>query len=169
MSVRHALLSLWYGGTMRVASSRLGSLILARTLHHVDRPLLRWSGGRYSLLAAVSGLPAVTLTTTGAKSGQARSVPLVGFTIGEDVVLIASNYGRASHPAWYHNLRAHPEATLALRGRVGRYIAREVTPQEREVYWQRAVNLYPGYAAYAERTGGRRIAVFVLHPQLAGS
>jgi deazaflavin-dependent oxidoreductase (nitroreductase family) len=78
-------------------------------LHHLDRPVLRLSRGRYSLTRLLAGLPVVTVTTIGAKSGQPRSLPLVALPDGEHVILIASNYGQKHHPAWYYNLRAHPE------------------------------------------------------------
>jgi deazaflavin-dependent oxidoreductase (nitroreductase family) len=107
----------------------------------------------------------VTLSTIGAKSGQLRTVPLIGISDGDKVVLIASNWGRKRHPAWYHNLRANPEATLSIQGRTGTYIAHETTGGEREEYWRRAVDLYAGYAAYQRRAGGRRIPVMVLTPK----
>ena len=81
------------------------------------------------------------------------------------MVLIASNFGRAHHPGWYHNLRANPQATLATGGQSRTYVAREATGPEREVYWRKAVDLNPGYAAYEARTGGREIPVIVLMPK----
>ena len=63
--------------------------------------------------ALFTGLPLITLTTTGAKSGRPRSVPLVGVPYGERLILIASNWGQAKHPAWYHKvLKAHPEVKV---------------------------------------------------------
>ena len=89
----------------------------------------------------------------------------MGIEDGERVVLIASNFGRAHHPAWYHNLRANPVATLSVRGRENTYIAREAAGIEREDYWRQAVELYAGYAAYQKRTGGRKIPIMVLTPK----
>jgi deazaflavin-dependent oxidoreductase (nitroreductase family) len=89
----------------------------------------------------------------------------VGIEDGERVVLIASNFGRSRHPAWYHNLRANPEATLSVRGQKKTYIAREADGREREDYWHQAVELYAGYAAYEKRTGGRKIPIMVLAPK----
>jgi deazaflavin-dependent oxidoreductase (nitroreductase family) len=106
----------------------------------------------------------VTLTTTGAKSGQPRSVPLVGLPDGENIILIASNFGQTHYPAWYHNLRASPKATLTLKGRTGYYWAEEVSGEVREAYWRQAVALYPGYAAYERRVGARHIPVLRLTP-----
>jgi deazaflavin-dependent oxidoreductase (nitroreductase family) len=138
---------------------------LCHAAHRLDIFVVRLSKGRTSLTSIFAGLPVVTLTTIGAKSGQPRTVPLVGIPDGEKVVLIASNFGRIHHPAWYHNLRANPEATLTFHGKAGTYIAREATGHERETYWQEAVELYAGYATYKERTKRREIPVMLLIPK----
>jgi deazaflavin-dependent oxidoreductase (nitroreductase family) len=155
----------WHRLSQRLGTSRVGARAFARTLHLIDRPILRFSRDRFSLTSLLAGLPVVLLTTTGAKSGKPRTLPVLALTDGPNIVLIASNYGQTRHPAWYHNLRAHPEATLSLRGRSGQYIAREVTGAERDQYWRRAVAYYRGYAIYEDRTGGRRIPVLVLTPK----
>jgi deazaflavin-dependent oxidoreductase (nitroreductase family) len=149
----------------RAASTRAGSWFFCHAAHRLDLSVIRLSKGRNSLTSIFAGLPVVTLTTIGAKSGQPRTIPLVGIPEDEMVVLIASNFGRAHHPAWYHNLRANPEATLSFHGRTGTYIAREATGPEREAYWQKAVELYAGYATYKERTKGREIPVMMLTPK----
>jgi deazaflavin-dependent oxidoreductase (nitroreductase family) len=147
-------------------ASPLGAWAFARTLHPLDRLLLRLSRGRVSVPGVLTGLPVIMLTTIGAKSSTPRTVPVVGLADGDKVVVIASNYGQAQHPAWYYNLRAHPEATLALPGgRSGAYRAREATPTEREIYWRRAADIYLGFPAYQQRTHGRLIPVIVLTPQ----
>lgn len=146
-------------------ASRLGSWVFARTLHPLDRLLLRLSHGRVSVPGVFTGLPVVMLTTIGAKSGQPRTVPLVGLRDGEKVVVIASNFGQAHYPAWYYNLRAHPEATLELPGRSGTYLAREANPAEWQTYWRRASELYVGFHAYQKRATGRNIPIIVLTPK----
>jgi deazaflavin-dependent oxidoreductase (nitroreductase family) len=155
----------WQHLVHEIASTRPGAWLFSHAAHRVDRVFIQRSGGRRSLTSALSGLPVVTLTATGAKSGRPRSVPLVGIEDGERVVLIASNFGRAHHPAWYHNLRANPEATLSVRGHTRSYVAREANDAEREDYWRQAVELYVGYGAYKKRTGGRRIPIMVLTPK----
>src|SRR3954462_11963418 len=90
----------------RLPATRPGAWFFARTSHHLDRWTLQLSGGRYTLANLLTGIPVLTLTTTGARSGQPRSVPLLGFPDGERIVLVASNFGQAHYPAWYHNLRA---------------------------------------------------------------
>jgi deazaflavin-dependent oxidoreductase (nitroreductase family) len=146
-------------------ASQLGAWIFARTLHPLDRLLLRISRGRVSIPGVLTGLPVIMLTTVGAKSGKLRTVPVVGLSDGDKVVVIASNFGQAHHPAWYHNLRAHPEATLEVSGRSGRYLAREATPTEWQTYWHRAADLYIGFPEYQQRTHGRAIPIIVLTPQ----
>lgn len=148
----------------RVASTERGARLLARVAHHLDRWALRLSGERASLTSALAGLPIVWLTTTGAKTGQPRRSPLVGLVDGDRVVVIASNFGQTHYPAWYHNLRAHPQAQVTLNGQTRTYTAREATGAEREGYWQQALAVYPGYAAYAQRVGNRHIPVMVLTP-----
>ncbi len=148
-----------------IPKSRLGAWFFARTLHHLDRPIQRLSGGRQSLTHLMSGLPVVTVTTVGAKSGQPHALPLVAVPDGENVILIASNFGQDRHPAWYYNLRAHPQVQLTYEGKTVTYLARETDDAERERCWQRAVDLYSGYAAYKERAGHRKIGVFLLTPQ----
>ena len=144
--------------------------LLARTMHHVDAATLRLSAGRTTATAVLSGLPIIELTTTGAKSGRPRTVPLVGIPDGDRLILIASNWGQAAHPAWYYNVKAHPEVKVTGRDVPTErlYMAREVTGEERDRCWAKAVALYPGYRGYAARAG-RGIPVIVLEsPDDAG-
>jgi deazaflavin-dependent oxidoreductase (nitroreductase family) len=159
----------WQRSAQAVASSRYGSRLAARLLPHIDRTVLRLSGNRFTLSSAIVNTPVVMLTTTGARSGLLRTVPLLAFPDGDKVVVIASSFGNARHPAWYLNLRANPQALLAFHDQPARsYIAREASGTERDGYWQRAARAYPGYNAYRERTAGREIPVLVLEPALAG-
>ena len=146
----------------RFSGSRPGSWLLARVLDRADRAVYRASGGRTTLSAVLSGLPVMMLTTTGARSGRETTVPILGFEEGDAVLVIASNYGQAHHPAWLHNLRAHPRARLEVRG-VGRdVVAEEVESPERERHLAIATEVYPGYRRYEERAAPRRISVFRL-------
>jgi len=147
-----------------VASSALGARIFSVLLHPLDGLVHKLSGGKHSLTGLITGLPVYVLTSTGAQSGLARQVTLLGIADGENVVLIGSNWGQAHYPAWYHNLTAHPRATLTHRGETRTYIAHEAAGAERAAAWQRAVALYPGYDSYVARTGGRVIPVMVLKP-----
>lgn len=142
----------------------ISSGILSKYLHRIDTAVLNLSGGRKSLATLLSGLPVVVVTTTGAKSGQTRTVPLGGIPDGEKIILIASWFGNPNFPAWYYNLRANPEVTVSQDGESHKFIARLVEGKERQESWQIAVLYYPGYQAYAQRTAGREIPVFVLEP-----
>jgi F420H(2)-dependent quinone reductase len=154
----------WQRMNQWLPASRLGASLFSRTLHHVDWVLMGLSRGRLSVPGLVTGLPVVMLTTIGARTNLPRTIPVVGMRDAEKVILIASNWGRPRHPAWYHNLRTHPQAIVVIRGQPGTYVARQATGAERDRYWQRAVALYRGFAAYAGRTGGRDIPVMVLTP-----
>ncbi len=149
------------GVVRRIIATRPAAWALARTIHHLDRAVMRLSGGRTTAAALFSGLPVVTVTTTGAKSGQPRSVPLVAVPDGDRLILIASNWGQAKHPAWYYNVKAHPDVTVTAGGETRRYVAREVMGEERAACWVRAVAVYPGYEGYAKRAG-RGIPVVVV-------
>ncbi len=154
----------WQRVFQRIAAFRPVALTAARILPSIDRIVLRLSHNRYTLTSLLLGLPIIALTTTGAKSGQPRTVFLVALEDGQRLILIASNFGQAHHPAWYYNLRADPRATVRLRNQTVRYDAREASGREREQYWQAAVSLYAGYTAYKERASNRQIPVFVLEP-----
>jgi deazaflavin-dependent oxidoreductase (nitroreductase family) len=138
----------WRGAALWVGSTHAGAWCSARVMHHLDRRILRLTHGRHSLTGLLAGLPVVWLTTTGAKSGRDRMVPLVGIVDGPRIVLIASNFGQARNPAWYHNLRALPRAAITVRGRTARYECREADTSEYEAYWREAVAVFPGWAAY---------------------
>jgi deazaflavin-dependent oxidoreductase (nitroreductase family) len=154
----------WQRLIQRVVSAQPVTRFFSYFLHYVDRPMLRLSNGRFSPAGFFTGLPITLLTTTGAKSGQPRTIPIVAIPYQDEIVLIASNWGGFHHPAWYYNLRAHPQAVLLRDGRQATYLARFAGAGERERYWQAAVAIYPGYAAYQRRTAGRQIPIMVLTP-----
>jgi deazaflavin-dependent oxidoreductase (nitroreductase family) len=143
------------------AASKPGGWLYVNVFSRIDPLLLRLSRGRLSISL---GRPVLLLTTLGAKSGKRRSLPLLYARDGDNVVLVASKAGSTRHPAWYHNLRANPEAELLLPGRSGTYIAREAEGEERERLWAKANDLYGGYDVYQGRAGERRIPVMVLEP-----
>jgi deazaflavin-dependent oxidoreductase (nitroreductase family) len=136
----------------------------SRVLYRVDRPVMRLSGGRTSVTSLLTGLPVVELTTTGARTGLARTMPVVGVPDGDRLVLVASYYGSPKHPAWYHNLRAHPDCTIRFRGEETAMRAYEAEGEERDRLWALDLTVYPTRARYAEWTAGRRIPVIVLEP-----
>jgi len=109
------------------------------------------------------GMPIVVLTSVGAKSGKLRKNALMRVEHEGEYAVVASMGGAPEHPAWYHNLVAHPHVELQ-DGPVKRdYLAREVHGPEKVSWWERAVDAYPDYAAY-QATTHRQIPVFVLTP-----
>ena len=140
------------------------SWVYVRVLHHLDQLSYRLTRGRHTFSSWLAGLPVVMLTTTGAKTGQQRTLPVIAVPDGEDLVVIASNWGQRQHPGWYYNLSAHPEATVAVGGVSRRVRAHEATGKERDRLWQQDLEIYPGRSAYARRAANRRIPVVVLAP-----
>ena len=150
--------------THRFLMLRPVSAFMARVLHHADKFALSLSRGRWTF-AGLVGLPIIQLTTIGAKSGQLRTVPLVGLLDGEKIALIGTNFGKPNHPGWVHNLKANPECQVRYNRALQRYIARFTEGQERETYWQMALSYYVGYEKYKTRAREREIAVIVLEPK----
>jgi deazaflavin-dependent oxidoreductase (nitroreductase family) len=147
-----------------LAKSRFGGWVALNVANKVDPYLIRASRGR---LKMPSGSPTVLLTHTGAKSGRKRTTPLVYFTDGPNVVLIASQTGKPNHPAWFHNLRANPDVELWAGSGGGAYRASEAEGEERDRLWRLATQLYPGYDDYQRKAdlAGRRIPVVVCEPR----
>ena len=144
------------------AASGPGSWIFARVLHHIDRPLHRLTRGRHTLASLLSGLPVVMLTTTGARSGMPRTVPVLGLPTPDGLVVIASNYGQQRHPAWYHNLLTRPTGQVTVQGATRPFRATAAEGEQRERIWQEGLRIYPGWSQYERRASHRRIAIFVL-------
>ena len=149
----------------RFAASGPGSWLFARILHHIDRPIHRLTGGRYTFASLLSGLPVVMLTTTGAKSGQLRTVPVLGITADGALAIIGSNYGQVRHPGWSHNLRANPDAEVVVDGSHRAVRAVEADGERRARIWEAGLRMYPGFGQYERRAAHRRISVFVLEPR----
>ncbi|MCI0520074.1 MAG: nitroreductase family deazaflavin-dependent oxidoreductase, partial [Chloroflexi bacterium] len=139
-----------------------GARLFAYIAPPLDRLAFRLSGGKVFAVALLSGLPIALVTTRGARSGLPRQTSLVILRDGEKIILIASNFGGKNSPAWYYNLRAHPEATVSMGGEARPYRAREAQENEYNQYWQMAVRLYPGYAGYKQRAAPRSIPILVL-------
>ena len=121
-----------------------------RAMGRSHRAVYRLTGGR--LLGRVAGMPVLLLTTTGRRSGRARTTPLTYFEVGDDLVVVASNGGEDSPPAWWLNLCAQPEATITLGTDTQAVTARPATEEEHERLWPMITATHPGYAAYARRT-----------------
>jgi deazaflavin-dependent oxidoreductase (nitroreductase family) len=141
------------------ASSKPGSWLI-RTLTPLDRRLLVRSRGRYTVLGPI-GAPTLLLTTTGAKSGQPRTSPLLYCSDGEELLVIGSNFGQQHHPAWTGNLRKRPQATVTIGGVDVPVVARQLAGEERQRGIDTFIALTAVYGAYLKRTD-REIRVFAL-------
>ena len=111
----------------------------------------------------LAGGPVLLLSTTGRKSGEVRTVPLLYIRNGESFVIVGSNGGTATHPAWWLNLKANPAAKIEVGKRRVRVRAEAAGPKEKKRLWPRLVEMYDGYESYRRRTD-REIPVVLLHP-----
>jgi F420H(2)-dependent quinone reductase len=109
------------------------------------------------------GKPVIVLTSVGAKTGKLRKTALMRVEHAGDYAVVASKGGSVRNPTWYHNLKANPHVELQ-DGPIKRdYRSRQVEGDEKALWWDRALQVWPDYAAYQNRTL-RRIPVFVLEP-----
>ncbi|MFE9579700.1 nitroreductase family deazaflavin-dependent oxidoreductase [Nocardia sp. NPDC006044] len=112
----------------------------------------------------MQGKPVILLTTKGAKSGKLRKTPLMRVEHDGEYAVVASLGGAPKNPVWYYNIKAEPHVELR-DGEVNKdYTAREVTGEERQLWWDRAAAVWPDYNEYTKKTD-RVIPVFVLTPQ----
>jgi len=119
------------------------------------------SGGQRANTLHETGLPIVIFTTRGAKTGKVRKVPVMRVEHDGEYALVASMGGAPQNPVWYYNLLAHPDAVMLQDGPEPFDVAvRQVSGDERALWWERAVQAYHPYAEYQERTT-REIPVFV--------
>jgi deazaflavin-dependent oxidoreductase (nitroreductase family) len=119
------------------------------------------SGGQEANTLRDTGLPIVIVTTQGNKSGKIRKTPLMRVEHDGEYALVASKGGAPTHPVWYYNLKANPDAVTVQDGPEPVAMkVRQVTGDERAQWWDRAVAAYPSYAAYQANTD-RQIPVFV--------
>ncbi|HET7846854.1 MAG TPA: nitroreductase family deazaflavin-dependent oxidoreductase [Acidimicrobiia bacterium] len=153
---------------VRLASTKPASALMRKVLPSVDRVVLRATTGRTTLSSLLSGLPVVWVTTTGARSGQPRTVPLLAFPAGNDLALLGTSFGQAKTPGWVHNIESDPNVTISYRGASVRGRARPAREAEEPGIWERAGAVYPGYSSYGERAAHRRIRVFVLESSPIG-
>ena len=107
------------------------------------------------------GMPVIVLTSVGAKSGKLRKTALMRVEHDGEYAVVASLGGAPKHPVWYFNLLAEPHVELQDGPQKNDYTAREVTGDEKALWWERAVAAYPDYADYQVRTE-REIPLFVL-------
>ncbi|HEX5699737.1 MAG TPA: nitroreductase family deazaflavin-dependent oxidoreductase [Rubrobacter sp.] len=126
----------------------------------------RATGGK--LFGRMGKSPILLLSTVGRKSGKKRTSPLLYAMDGEDFIIIASKGGAATHPAWYLNLKANPEATVEIGDLEVRVEAEVSDPEDKARLWQKMVEMYPAYDDYQRKTE-REIPLLVLRPVEGGA
>jgi deazaflavin-dependent oxidoreductase (nitroreductase family) len=109
----------------------------------------------------IQGLPVIVLTSVGARTGQLRKTALMRVEYGGEYAVVGSLGGAAKNPVWVYNLRQEPHVELQDGPEKHDYLARELSGEERAVWWERCVEAFPNYAAY-ERKTERLIPVFLL-------
>jgi F420H(2)-dependent quinone reductase len=142
-------------------SQRMGATGL-RWTGKLNVPLYRVSGGRIG--GRINKAPVLLLITTGRKTGQRRTAPVVYLADGENMVVIGSNAGHTRTPAWSLNLQANPEAEAEVKRKKLPVRARVATGEERADLWRKHNEQYAGFDEYEARTD-RDIALFVLEPR----
>jgi deazaflavin-dependent oxidoreductase (nitroreductase family) len=131
---------------------------ISRELVHVDLTLQRLTRGHVAL-ARFAGLTAVLLTTTGRKTGQQRTTPVIAVPDRDSLLIVGSNWGGPTHPGWSSNLIANPLATAQVRGHTFQVTTTLLTDAKREQAWKTVTEVWPVWIDYAERTD-REIRVF---------
>ncbi len=142
----------------RVLATTTGSAVHRIFIAPLDKRLMHLTDGRVHL--AKGTIPLVLLRTSGARSGVAREVPLAYCTDGDDVILVASNYGQARHPSWYYNLLKNPKCQLFADGRHdsgGTFIARPTDGEDHDRLFALAERYASNFTSYAANTDGVRI------------
>ncbi|MBV7696650.1 nitroreductase family deazaflavin-dependent oxidoreductase [Streptomyces sp. TRM70350] len=149
------------GIVQKVSSTRGFAKAAPYVMPALDRAVHRLTRGKVLLSATL--LPGVILTSTGARSGRRRRTPLACMPEegGRSWILVGSNFGRTGHPAWTHNLLAHPDAEIDFKGRDIPVTARLLAGQERAAAWRAVVAFWPPYATYQARVT-REIRLFRL-------
>jgi deazaflavin-dependent oxidoreductase (nitroreductase family) len=141
---------------------KIGSVVI-KFMSHLNTWTYRVSGGRVTGRFP-GGAPVLLLTTTGRKTGQPQTAPLLYLQDGERYVVVASKGGMSHHPLWFKNLEANPRVEIEVGSRKIAAAARRASDEEKAALWPRLVAMYSSYADYQARTT-RDIPVVILTPQ----
>ncbi|MGW6725177.1 nitroreductase/quinone reductase family protein [Nocardia sp. NPDC055029] len=143
----------------RFAATKPGSWLI-RTVTPLDRAVLERTDAKYTVLGPI-GAPVILLTTTGRKSGVARTQPLLYVHDGDVLYVVGSNFGQDHHPAWTGNLLTDPSATVAIAGERIPVVATPVPDADSDALFARFIEITGAYAAYRDRTT-RNLRMFAL-------
>jgi deazaflavin-dependent oxidoreductase (nitroreductase family) len=157
----HKRRSRLYFAVARLSATRPGSWFSIHVAWKLDPHLLKLTGGR---LSTAGPLPSALLESRGARTGRARRNATLYFHDGERVTIVASKRGLPHHPAWYHNLRRHPDVVYGGLPFRAELVEDEA---ERRRLWELADRVFPEYADYREQAAkaGRAIPIFQLTPR----
>jgi deazaflavin-dependent oxidoreductase (nitroreductase family) len=133
-----------------------------KAIGKLNVPVYRLSRGR--IFGKIGTAPVLLLTSTGRRSGQQRTAPVVFLADGDREIVIGSNAGNVRTPAWSYNLQANPDAEVEIRGARKPVRARVAEGEERAELWRKVNAMYAGFDSYDAKTS-REIAVFVLEPR----
>jgi deazaflavin-dependent oxidoreductase (nitroreductase family) len=123
-----------------------------RVMNRAHIALYRATGGR--VLGKIAGSPVLILTTTGRKTGQPRTTPLVYAPDGARFCVIASD-----HPGWYINLKAHPQATIEIKGQTYTVTARDADETESDWLWELLIRQSPAFASFKGKRGHQLVVL----------
>jgi len=143
-------------------SEEKGLDVAVKAMSKLNVWLFRASGGRLGN-KFMRGAPVLLLTTTGRKSGQPRTTPLIYLTDGDDVVIVASKAGSSFHPLWYLNLVADPAVEIEIGSEKRAMRAHTASAEEKQKLWPRLLDVYRDYDDYQARSP-RDIPVVILSP-----
>ncbi|MEM9519523.1 MAG: nitroreductase family deazaflavin-dependent oxidoreductase [Actinomycetota bacterium] len=149
-------------GLRAIAGSKPGAWFFSKTIQPMDGAVLTATKGRTTLSELLAGLPVLNVTTTGRKSGEPRTAPLIAVPIGDDLALLGTNFGGQRTPAWVYNLEANPNAVAEYRTVEVPVVARPATDEEYEQVFAAGGSIYGGYTKYRSRADHRDIRVFIL-------
>ena len=145
----------------RFGGTAFGTAVISGVIGPLDRMVHRSTQGRATAGSLFGAMPVVMLTTVGARSGERRVQPLNAIPHEGDVALVGTNFGSGKVPAWAHNLRATPEATLTYGDREFAVVATEIEEAEHDRVFAAAIRIYAGYARY-RREATNDIPIFHL-------
>ena len=147
---------------MWLTTNRMMTWLIRHGASRIDPLLFRATNGRFTSMGAPR-MPMLTLTMTGRRSGEKRSVHLACLEKGDDLLVVASAMGQERHPAWSHNLEADPNVEVQVQGRRFMAQARVLSDGEKAQIWGDVHQAIPQMRVYEERTD-RNIRVFCLTP-----